>query len=447
MSFTKKKRGNKYKYSKKRRNNKITKKNKKIRGGVGKRKQDVLTAIQSQITDTLTELPNRQNRCIKRQDAQFCVNGPDFQINENYRALLNYFQNDSEMAEINKTKILFLIDGMTLRAGLIRNEDGQYQFPDLMTLNQIDDVFPFGQLLKFVVVQDKSGIYKFVYGNARMPNVNYAEEFFLKWTDMTQGDVWSIRDSPKTVVYITNEIIRDIEKFVCELDRNMGLRLEWDQLLATKSLNPSMYESIMRVYFNGQNGQHNYSDPDKVFMLPSYEVSHSALPNGRPNTAKSNEPIRRPLIYAGCEGVFWRNETGEICFVIANRSGHYQTPKGKLLEIKEIMEQLGYKNIVLITEQANKMDISSQSDSESDSDSDSEDESEYIWYISNCLNNYKSARDKLKSADTTSDVNNNYTKKSISYLQSIAKTELPPPPPSIAKRSTRYNQTTKQKNK
>ncbi len=443
MSFTKKKRGNKYKYSKKRRNNKITKKNKKMRGGVKRNSdndennndkkniktdaQDLSlqedTEIQTKITETLIALPNRQNRCITLENAQFCVNGPDFQINENYRALLNYFQNNSEMAEINKTKISFLIEGMNERAGLIRTEEGQYSFTYLPI--KTDASFPFGQLLKFVVVQDKNGMYTLVYGNARMPNVNYAEEFFLKWTDKI-NNVWSIRDFPKKVVYITDEIIQDIEKFA----RRNSLRLEWDQLLATKSLNQPMYEDIMQAYFNETNGQRNYSDPDTGFMLSSYEVSHSALANGLTNIGMSNEARQRALIYAGCEGVFWRNKSGKICFVIANRSGHYQTPKEYLEYIIPIMQALRYRKTVLIKNPEPKSDLT-RSYSSSSSSSDSEDDSKYIWYISNCLNknDYVAARDKLEFAVTTPVLNGNYIIKAISMTTPAAAAIMPPQPP------------------
>jgi hypothetical protein len=149
-------------------------------------------------------------------------------------------------------------------------------------------------------------------------------------------------------------------------------------------------------------------------MLPSYEVSHSALANGLTDIGMSNEARPRALIYAGCEGVFWRNG-GKICFVIANRSGHYQTPKEYLEAIIPIMQALGYEDIVLI-----KNLEPDESKVESIFRIDSDDDSRYIWYISNCLDNYESVKEKLEDADTTPVINVNMLGRTYS---------MPPLPP------------------
>ena len=241
------------------------------------------------------------------------------------------------------------------------------------------------------------GIYRILLAYASMLNFDYTEYHIKKWLDQnidhTGNIIYSIRQTPKNVELITQEIIKNIE-------RSYSNRLVNGNLLLTKSFRPDVYDEIINEYFSKIHPHINKNNT--VFLLPSYEISHSCIANNFRDVQlqmSTDEGIERPLIYGGFEGVFYKNdENDQLYFVIANLSGHFKTPKERMNSLlKPLLEEYGYIGEI-IDDPPPPTPPSSQ-----DSDSSDAPREEYRRFITNDpdITTFENALARLNAANIT----------------------------------------------
>lgn len=334
----------------------------------------------------LAELRNNQHREIQSSS---CVNGPDYFELPGYCEFLAYIES---LTGEEREKSAKIVEEVNKRKGLLRGEIGRNVFQELPRPEYI--AFQLDKLIKMVIV-NVAGKYTILWAYANMLNYNYAEDYFKKWVTNNGDGTFTIQSDPKEVVLITRKIIEDIEK-----DPRFIRLLVSKNLLLTRSYNLKNYDTIINLYFSTLG----YDMANTVFICPIYEIPHSAIANdykGRQlqTMSMSDEVIPRPLIYAGLEGVFYMRD-GKKCFVIANLSGHYKTPKDRMEFVKEVLEKnYGYLDI---TELSDPPPQSPPSSIDSDS-SDAGPREEWRRFITNdpSITTFPEALDKLNSADST----------------------------------------------
>jgi tetratricopeptide (TPR) repeat protein len=330
----------------------------------------------------LAALRNNQNIEIKSSS---CVNGPDYFELPGYCEFLDYIKGltGEEREEAEKIK-----REVNKRKGLLRGEIGRNVFQELPRPEYI--AFQLDKLIKMVIV-NVAGKYTILWAYANMLNYNYAEDYFKKWVTKNPNEPFRIESRSKPVVLITREIIRNIEK-----DPRFIRLLVSKNLLLTRSYNLKNYDKIINLYFSTLG----YDMANTVFICPIYEIPHSAIANdynGR-QLQMSREDIPRPLIYAGLEGVFYIKDEKK-CFVIANLSGHYKTPKDRMEFVKEVLKTYyGYADIRVISDPPPPSASSMESDS-----SDAGPREEWRRFITNddSIITFDEALQKLNSADST----------------------------------------------
>ena len=339
-------------------------------------------------TRILTNLANNQHREIQSSS---CVNGPDYFKLPGYCEFLAYIESlPVEEKEEAKT----IVAEVNKRRGLLRGENGYNVFKELLRAEYL--VIQPDKLIKMVIV-NVGGSYMILWSYANMLNYNYAEDYFKKWVTKKDDGTFTIRSVPKEVVLITRKIIEDIEK-----DPRFIRLLVSKNLLLTRSYDLKNYDTIINLYFSTLR----YDMANTVFICPIYEIPHSAIANnfnGR-QLQMSEEFIRRPLIYAGLEGVFYMKDGDEtMYFVIANLSGHYKTPKDRMEFVAWVLNTYyGYREITYIPDPP-PPDPSSSFDSDSSDSSDAGPREEWRRFITNdpAITTFEQALQKLNSADST----------------------------------------------
>jgi hypothetical protein len=337
------------------------------------------------LEEALLSLPNNQNKAIR---SSFCVNGPDYFEIPGYCEFLAYTDKLPKREEEKIYRAEEIKREIYKRRGLLRRESGFYSFQELRRPEYI--AIQLNKLIKMVFVKKTNGEYMILWSYANMLNYNYAEDYFKKWVTNNGDGTFTILSVPKDVVLITREIIEDIER-----DRRFNGSLVNGNFLLTRSYYPNIYNNIINQYFSSSG----YDMTNTVFICPIYEISHSAIANNYngPQLQMSDEVIRRPLIYAGLEAVFYRKD-GKLYFVIANLSGHYKTPKDRMEFVKQVLERYyGYANIRIISDPPPSTPPSSI---DSD-DSSSEPRVEWRRFITNddSITTFNEALDVLNSAD------------------------------------------------
>ena len=318
---------------------------------------------------------------------EFCINGPDYLYNEDYKKLSEYYSTLSKKSPVKK-QIKDLLDPEKInnRSGKLRCETGFYVFEELQGTVSPEKI---DKLLKFVIVKmEGTENYMILWSYANMLNYDYADEYFKKWIDYTPSSEISIRSSPKEVVLITREIIKIIEQMY-------GRLLVNNNLLLTKSYASDTYNRIINEFFSREGNDM----ANTVFICPIYEIPHSAIANHYEGVElEKTRDTGEIAIYAGLEGVFYHHDPHDtLYFVIGNLSGHYKTPKSRMEFVKEILEQYGYANIRIIED---PLPPSNPSSMESD-DSDVPRE-EYRRFITNDNNitTFEAALARLNEANT-----------------------------------------------
>ena len=399
MSF-KSKRKSKKVYSRKnkktsrRRNKYLRRNNKRITrkmGGAGKRKKVFIQVV--------SPLNNNKQQQIPLIDAEFYINGGDYLFSQEYKQFFDaYNQIPPEQQLEVASKINNFKDDITNRMGAVRCEAGIYTFLELPKYTDTEVLSTYlNHLLKFVIVKGMDGIYRILLAYASMLNFDYTEYHIKKWLDQnidhTGNIIYSIRQTPKNVELITQEIIKNIE-------RSYSNRLVNGNLLLTKSFRPDVYDEIINEYFSKIHPHINKNNT--VFLLPSYEISHSCIANNFRDVQlqmSTDEGIERPLIYGGFEGVFYKNdENNRLYFVIANLSGHFKTPKERMNSLlKPLLEEYGYIGEI-IDDPPPPTPPSSQ-----DSDSSDAPREEYRRFITNDpdITTFENALARLNAANIT----------------------------------------------
>lgn len=333
-------------------------------------------------TRILTNLANNQHREIS---SLTCVNGPDYFELPGYCEFLAYIEG---LPVEEREKGAQIVEEVNKRRGLLRGKNGYNVFKELGPEILIN------KLIKMVIV-NVGGSYIILWSYANMLNYNYAEDYFKKW--VTNGDgTFTILQTPKQVVLITREIIREIESVPA-----FTRRLVSKNLLLTRSYDLKNYDTIINLYFSTLE----YDMANTVFICPIYEIPHSAIANnfnGR-QLQMSEEVIQRPLIYAGLEGVFYMKDEDETrYFVIANLSGHYKTPKDRMSFVAWVLETYyNYTGIRVILDPQTSSVSSIGSDSSDSSDAGPREE--WRRFITNDpdIITFGQALQKLDLADST----------------------------------------------
>jgi tetratricopeptide (TPR) repeat protein len=346
-----------------------------------------IEAARIEVVD-ISRLPNRKR---EQNIDQFCVNGPDYLHNQEYQDIQEYYSKlDPNSKEKTRVKQLLNQGKIESRTGKIRCKEGFYVFEEIPGFRNITTL---NKLLKFVIVKrnslnDSLDDYMILWSYANMLNYDYADEYFKKWIDYGSSKKKNtVRTEPKDVVLITKEIIKEIEDLY-------GSELVNKNLLLTKSYNPDKYDGIVYSYFSNKG----YDMENTVFICPIYEIPHSAIANHYVgfDLKKINHEI---AVYAGLEGIFYRNQDETLCFVIGNLSGHYKTPKSRMEFVMEILQQYDFENIRIIAD-PNPPSPPSSLDTDDSSNAPRE---EYRRFMTNdpYITNFEEALGRLNAADIT----------------------------------------------
>ena len=383
-------------------------------------REEIKEIEETELHKSETELPSLENRkleCRKGDDTSCNISGPDFLKSPEMEALQKYAKKLEDTAKKSKsatqskkaTQLKKEIkksfqEEITKRIGLVRSKEGPYiihTFPmynEELTLEE--DI-----RIKFVVIK-VNGKFIILMAYANMLNYHYVEEFLKKWTAKNADGTIRIRNTPKEVFLITPQVIKDIERFC----RVRGFELEWNSLLWTKTVNPDYYQHIINEYLVSIG-----KSPENTVAVTSIEeISHSALPinykqqHSEEEIAIATDEITMiPSVYLGCEGVFYRNRRGKLCFIICNISGHYQTPKERMAILRLILKyNYGYEadddEIRVLFPEPEPPSSDSDSNSQSSTGS-SEQRDDYRSILTNDpdITGFIDALEKLNGASTT----------------------------------------------
>jgi len=380
-----------------------------------------------QLEQTLESIRNQKLGIQSEEDIPNCIIGPDYLQSPEYIALQSVYgarfeaeQNQkatkgkatkgkATKGKATKGKAIAIIDPpyeafkniekmIRQRLGQVRCEAGPYQifeFPrykELYSLNQ-------NIRLKFVVVKDENNKFMILMSYANMPNISYVEENLLKWSDKTPDtSIIPRTQGPKNVIEITSDIIKDIEKFC----RERRIKLEWDSLLMTRSMNSDLYNYIIQQYFREQMSPEELENT--VFIMRIDEISHSALANNFRDKPIQKDENGIHLVYLGCEGVIYY-KNGKLYFIICNLSGHFKTPAERMAYLRLILKyNYGYNEDEIRELSPDPPQPQPQaSDSDSDGSDDDSHRPDFRRFLTNDpdIQTFAQALIRLNQADIT----------------------------------------------